>query len=58
METEWGVMQPDVPGLHRGPWDREKAEDWIRDCEADGFKPGSFVLASRQVTEWTAHDGS
>ena len=50
--TEWGVLQPRIPGLHRGPWTKSEAEEWIAECEADGMRPGAFVLASREVTGW------
>lgn len=52
MGVEYGVMHHDLDGLHRGPWTREEAEEWIREAVEDGFKEGVWLLASRQVSEW------
>lgn len=42
---------------HRGPYDtRGKAEDWIKEAEDDGFKPGVFKIAVREVSDWRLDD--
>lgn len=55
-KTEWGVLQPRRPRLHRGPWAKRTAEAWIQEGVDDGMRPGAFTLASRNVTPWKDAD--
>lgn len=53
MNYEYCVMHyrfPDEP--HRGPWTRQKCQEWIDDCLADGMKQGVFYIARRAIGEW------
>lgn len=51
--VEWCVVYAREPeAVHRGPWPREEAVAWIEETVEDGFLPGTFLLASRVVSEW------
>lgn len=51
-EFEYGVMRRSGE-LWRGPMSEGEARKWVREAIEDGFKPGAFVVARREVGSWT-----
>lgn len=56
-EYEYAVMFSPYPDeIHRGPWPREQAEEWIKDAEDEGFREGAFYLVRRPSGPWERVD--
>lgn len=53
---EYAVMQENIPGLHRGPWSKDEAEEWVLETEEMGFRKGAFYVARRPVGAWERFD--
>ena len=52
---EYGVRHVNDPESwepHRSGMGEEDARDWVRDFEADGGKPGAFIVVRRQIGAW------
>lgn len=52
---EYGVMNTaDSDGyLHRGPWSKDRCDDWVARGLEDGVPAGMFVVVTRTTTPWT-----
>jgi hypothetical protein len=51
--VEFGIVYDRYPDeLYRGPMTGDEAREWIEKVEADGFRPGAFVMVSRVIGPW------